>query len=460
MIASTTASDDNRGGLMQDFAKRSWKPKTKSKSMSCSGNRKNEHEDTASAAVALPSLFAAALNTKPSKPTNTSWRPSTTSSRCTPVATASNSSDNMKREPEPKAKEQLATTTKRTWNVPKSTDNGVGNGVPSLFQAAVQTSKPFKVPPQTKPKKQQEQQQEPEQTTPSVQAQPQSPNKKPSSFKQAQDPKPQPKQNVSKSVVKTKSKSIATSKPRTTTTSTTTSSSSTTSMTPPVSPPGRFVSTNKRTVSPVATTSPFTTSPSSSSSPSPTTGNDFRQYVGSPRPKSPNKSAKVVSVFHKHNKPKTPNKAVTTTPSTVATLSNVTDDDDDSSPPTLLSPYEQQALIRNLHNLGLLLEQKEQEQNVMETIAKTSHVIDTLKQAEYENDAASVSSEARRIDEGEDDDNDKNNCSIRDIMMRDKLSQFVDSDNDNDDDSVSVSVSSCSSSSSDSDTDDGLFRYG
>jgi len=144
----------------------------------------------------------------------------------------------------------------------------------------------------------------------------------------------------------------------------------------------------------------------------------------------------------------------------VATLSNVTDDDDDSSPPTLLSPYEQQALIRNLHNLGLLLEQKEQEQNVMETIAKTSHVIDTLKQAEYENDAASVSSEARRIDEGEDDDNDKNNCSIRDIMMRDKLSQFVDSDNDNDDDSVSVSVSSCSSSSSDSDTDDGLFRYG
>jgi len=146
----------------------------------------------------------------------------------------------------------------------------------------------------------------------------------------------------------------------------------------------------------------------------------------------------------------------------VATLSNVTDDDDDSSPPTLLSPYEQQALIRNLHNLGLLLEQKEQEQNVMETIAKTSHVIDTLKQAEYENDAVSVSSEARRIDKGEDDDDNDNNYSIRDIMMRDKLSQFIDSDNDDDDDddSVSVSVSSCSSSSSDSDTDDGLFRYG
>jgi hypothetical protein len=212
---------------------------------------------------------------------------------------------------------------------------------------------------------------------------------------------------------------------------------------------------------------------------------DTGRYLGSPRPKSPQKNPKVVSVFHKYPKSPLVQSAVVDPnmlqqrPDQKAPLSSSSswDKDKDSSPSshvttrttpplTPLSPEEQAVLVRSLP----LLFNVERIEKI--DISKTQSVLDKLKQAEYDNE--SVSSEAERCCRRDnqtsprqervmirsatnnDNDNDDNEKKIQD-----KLQHFwsnhrgLEHGNSSDDDNDGLTIYSAESS----DDDSGLFRY-
>jgi hypothetical protein len=189
--------------------------------------------------------------------------------------------------------------------------------------------------------------------------------------------------------------------------------------------------------------------------------------LGSPRPKSPQKNPKVVSVFHKH--PKSPlaqmaaldpnmlkqRPTVTASPSSSPIKTIAT-----TPPLTPLSPEEQAVLIRSLP----LLYNVEPVKKI--DVSITQSVLDKLKQAEYDNE--SVSSETERCCYHQQKQQRHGKAvAIHDnesTEIQDKLQHFwsnhrgmehsdsSDDDNDDDDDSANSAETS-------DDDDSGLFRY-
>ncbi|KAG7340193.1 hypothetical protein IV203_033547 [Nitzschia inconspicua] len=408
---------------MSDFstAKRTWKPKSPQKPVVESTEQQQQ----------LPSLFAASISSIPKKSKSYSATRTTTS-----IPPPIN-----KTQPQPQVQQEKKTYSTTTTSSPmhhspsKAFSSTNSSAIPSLFQASISTTLTTKSPKKVFTTV--EKQHQPPPTTAQVPASPSkttfsSPTTTPTAtttVKTSHDRK-QARQAATASNNKTNIKTKSASMPVRST------------------PPNNRMSSNVSSLSPKAVVS------------SPMGDRTTGRFLGSPRPKSPQKNTKVVSVFHKPSQQQ--HQQQESKLSTDSTFASPTSSDRKlgntiatrTPPLTPLSPEEQLELIRSLPFLYNV------EPVSKIDISKTQSVLDKLKQAEYDNE--SVSSEAERLErhakvgKGRSDETEIQD-KLRHFWSNHDGTMLLDgSDNEEEEDSVSVS----SAATSDSDEESAeLFRY-